>query len=215
MSRKKIIRMLIGYLKRSFDLYVSCFALVLLLPIILTISLIIKINSIGPVFYREMRVGKLTKEKITLFKIIKFRTMYQHSKAHHDPLWTTKNDPRITSFGKFLRKTHLDEIPQFINVIKGEMSIIGPRPESLSFYKKLDKAIPFFSDRTYQVIPGITGLAQVNQEYDTCIEDVIRKVGFDHSYALSLSSFQSWIAMDINIIKKTILIMINGHRHRR
>lgn len=88
------------------------------------------------------------------------------------------------------------------------MSLIGPRPERPCFYGKLESQIPFFSDRTYGVLPGITGLAQVNQGYDTCIEDVRSKVGYDHSYALALMSFSSWIKMDLEIIKKTILVVV-------
>jgi lipopolysaccharide/colanic/teichoic acid biosynthesis glycosyltransferase len=95
-------------------------------------------------------------------------------------------------------------------VIKGEMSIVGPRPERPCFYSKLENAIPYFADRTYGVLPGITGLAQVNQGYDTCIEDVRRKVGFDHSYALSLLTPSSWIKRDLSIIAKTVEVMVLG-----
>ena len=90
------------------------------------------------------------------------------------------------------------------------MSLIGPRPERPTFYNKLENEIPYFADRTYGVMPGITGLAQVNQGYDTCIDDVRRKVGFDHSYALSLCSVKSWIAADLSIITKTIVVMVDG-----
>lgn len=112
--------------------------------------------------------------------------------------------------GRFLRKTRLDELPQFINVLRGDMSLIGPRPERPDFYQRLENDIPFFVERTYDVLPGITGLAQVNQGYDTCIEDVRSKVGFDHSYALSLSSYKSWLMTDVLIVFKTLKIMVDG-----
>mgnify|MGYP006219068381 FL=1 len=144
------------------------------------------------------------------FEIIKFRTMYVDAETRTGAVWATENDPRITPVGRFLRKTRLDEIPQLFNVIRGDMSLIGPRPERPSFYNKLETAIPYFADRTYGVMPGITGLAQVNQGYDTCIDDVRRKVGFDHSYALSLRSLKSWILMDISIITKTLIVMVDG-----
>ncbi|MEF1342080.1 sugar transferase, partial [Vibrio rotiferianus] len=125
-------------------------------------------------------------------------------------VWASKNDPRITPVGRVLRKTRLDEIPQLFNVLKGEMSLIGPRPERPDFYQKLEDEIPFFVERTYGVLPGITGLAQVNQGYDSCIEDVRRKVAFDHSYALSLDSYKSWITTDISIMTRTLVVMIDG-----
>tara|TARA_Y100001956_G_scaffold82620_1_gene104385 strand:+ start:1035 stop:1673 length:639 start_codon:yes stop_codon:yes gene_type:complete len=196
--------------KRLFDLLSSLIALLLLSPVMPLIAIAIKASSPGPVFYKQLRVGKSTPDRMMFFEIIKFRTMYQDAEQLTGAVWATENDPRITPVGRFLRKTRLDEIPQLFNVIRGEMSLIGPRPERPSFYNKLETAIPFFADRTYGVMPGITGLAQVNQGYDTCIDDVRRKVGFDHSYALSLRSLRSWLAMDINIITRTIVVMFDG-----
>lgn len=200
----------IYFVKRCFDLSVATVALVVLLPVIPFIALAVKVSSKGPVFYKQLRVGRSTPTQMELFEIIKFRTMYQDAEAKSGAVWATDNDPRITPVGLFLRKTRLDEIPQLINVLRGEMSIIGPRPERPSFYQKLEAAIPYFADRTYGVMPGITGLAQVNQGYDTCIDDVRRKVGFDHSYALSLSSLKSWALMDLSIITRTLVVMIDG-----
>ncbi|MEL7382961.1 MAG: sugar transferase [Pseudomonadota bacterium] len=196
--------------KRLFDLFGALFALLLFSPLMPFIALSIKLSSPGPVFYKQLRVGKSTPDKMMFFEIIKFRTMYQDAEQRTGAVWATENDPRITPVGRFLRKTRLDEIPQLFNVVKGEMSLIGPRPERPSFYHKLETAIPYFADRTYGVMPGITGLAQVNQGYDTCIDDVRRKVGFDHSYALSLCSLRSWLSMDLSIITKTIIVMFDG-----
>ncbi|EGA69133.1 putative sugar transferase [Vibrio sinaloensis DSM 21326] len=196
--------------KRLFDLFGSIMALLLLAPVMPFIALAIKTSSNGPVFYKQLRVGKSTPDRMVFFEIYKFRTMYQDAEQRTGAVWATENDPRITPVGRFLRKTRLDEIPQLFNVIRGDMSLIGPRPERPSFYNKLENAIPYFADRTYGVMPGITGLAQVNQGYDTCIDDVRRKVGFDHSYALSLRSLRSWLAMDIDIITRTIVVMFDG-----
>lgn len=196
--------------KRVFDMVVATCVLVLLLPIFPIIALLIKSSSKGPIFYKQLRVGKCTPEAITFFEIIKFRTMYQNAEEKSGAVWAVDNDPRITPVGRFMRKTRLDEIPQLINVLKGEMSLIGPRPERPSFYQKLNQAIPFFVERTYGVLPGITGLAQVNQGYDTCIDDVRRKVGFDHSYALAMTSFCHWIAIDSTILVKTVAVIFNG-----
>ena len=124
--------------------------------------------------------------------------------------WAKRQDPRVTTIGQYLRKTRLDELPQLINVIKGEMSIIGPRPERPGFYQQLENKIPFFAERAFAVNPGITGFAQVNQGYDSCIDDVRSKVAFDHSYGLSLSIFLSWIKMDTVIIFKTLSVMFMG-----
>ncbi|WP_159656468.1 sugar transferase [Vibrio atypicus] len=196
--------------KRLFDFLGALFALIALAPIMPFIAIAIKLSSPGPIFYKQLRVGKSTPDRMLFFDIIKFRTMYQDAEQRTGAVWATENDPRITPVGRFLRKTRLDEIPQLFNVIRGDMSLIGPRPERPSFYNKLEQAIPYFADRTYGVMPGITGLAQVNQGYDTCIDDVRRKVGFDHSYALSLRSLRSWVAMDIDIITRTIVVMFDG-----
>ncbi|WP_394144005.1 sugar transferase [Vibrio atypicus] len=196
--------------KRLFDFFGALFALIALTPIMPFIAIAIKLSSPGPIFYKQLRVGKSTPDRMLFFDIIKFRTMYQDAEQRTGAVWATENDPRITPIGRFLRKTRLDEIPQLFNVLRGDMSLIGPRPERPSFYNKLEQAIPYFADRTYGVMPGITGLAQVNQGYDTCIDDVRRKVGFDHSYALSLRSLRSWVAMDIDIITRTIVVMFDG-----
>ncbi|MCB5358568.1 sugar transferase [Vibrio lentus] len=210
LSNQNLYQSKISRAKRTFDFVSSLLALVVLSPIFPFIALAIALTSRGPIFYRQLRVGKSTPEKMEIFEIMKFRSMYQDAETRSGAVWATQNDPRITPVGRFLRKTRLDELPQLFNVLKGEMSLIGPRPERPTFYNKLENEIPYFADRTYGVMPGITGLAQVNQGYDTCIDDVRRKVGFDHSYALSLCSVKSWIAADLSIITKTIVVMVDG-----
>ncbi len=196
--------------KRIFDVIVSSLMLMMLAPFLPVIAAAIKLTSKGPILYKQLRVGQYTPTQTKLFYIIKFRTMYQDCEARSGAQWATENDPRITPIGRFMRKTRIDEIPQLLNVLRGEMSLIGPRPERPCFYQKLETAIPFFSERTYGVLPGITGLAQINQGYDTCIEDVRSKVGFDHSYALSLCSLRSWLAMDLFILCRTVAVVVLG-----
>ncbi|MFB9152856.1 MAG: sugar transferase [Vibrio gallaecicus] len=210
LNKNSLYQNKISHAKRTFDFLGALVALVIFLPLFPIIAFAIAVSSKGPVFYRQLRVGKSTPDKMALFEIMKFRSMYQDAETRSGAVWASKNDPRITPIGNFLRKTRLDELPQLFNVLKGEMSLIGPRPERPTFYNKLETEIPYFADRTYGVLPGITGLAQVNQGYDTCIEDVRRKVGFDHSYALSLCSVKSWIKTDLSIITKTIVVMVDG-----
>ncbi|EIE1227159.1 sugar transferase [Vibrio vulnificus] len=210
MKRNGLFESHIFRAKRLFDLFFALLALLVTLPLFPLIALAIKFTSKGNIIYKQLRVGRSTPEKMELFEIMKFRTMYCDAESRSGAVWATENDPRITPVGRFLRKTRLDELPQLFNVLKGEMSLIGPRPERPDFYQRLEQEIPYFADRTYGVLPGITGLAQINQGYDTSIEDVRRKVGFDHSYALSLNSFSNWLQTDIAIIVKTIIVMVDG-----
>jgi lipopolysaccharide/colanic/teichoic acid biosynthesis glycosyltransferase len=196
--------------KRLVDVCGSIIAFILLAPLLPIIALLIAATSSGPILYHQLRIGKYSNQQAVVFKMYKFRTMFVDAEQQSGAVWATSNDPRITPVGRFLRKCRLDEIPQLINVLKGEMSLIGPRPERPDFYQKLDDAIPFFADRTYGVTPGITGLAQVNQGYDSCIDDVRRKVAYDHSYALCLSSLFLWLKTDVYILFKTVMVMILG-----
>jgi lipopolysaccharide/colanic/teichoic acid biosynthesis glycosyltransferase len=125
-------------------------------------------------------------------------------------VWASAADPRITRIGRFLRKTRLDELPQCINVLAGDMSIVGPRPERPQFFTELEHAIPYYVERTYGLKPGITGLAQVSQGYDESIEDVRNKVMFDHAYALSINAPLRWLYTDISIICRTFIVMVTG-----
>ena len=201
---------LTSHYKRGFDLLLTPLGLLLTLPLYPLIALAIKLDSPGPIFFSQLRIGKSMPNRVELFWMIKFRTMRSDAELKSGAVWATKSDPRITRAGHLLRKTRLDELPQFINVLRGEMSLIGPRPERPGFYHKLEIEIPFFADRTYGVMPGITGLAQVNQGYDTSIEDVRSKVGFDHRYALALDNPLSWIKMDLDITLRTVMVMLMG-----
>jgi len=195
--------------KRVFDTLFASVGLVLSLPLFPLIALAIKLDSPGPIIYKQTRVGRAHPSYTELFSILKFRTMTHNAEQASGAVWAQKSDPRITRVGSFLRKTRLDELPQFINVLKGEMSLIGPRPERPIFYKRLIDAIPFYAERTYGVLPGISGLAQVTQDYDSDIEDVRSKVGLDFSYSMALYSPVSWLLMDLKIAFSTLLVVVS------
>ncbi|MCJ8273658.1 MAG: sugar transferase [Psychrosphaera sp.] len=193
--------------KRLLDITCAIIALSFTLLILPFIAIAIKWESKGPVFFRQTRIGRCNSNQCTMFNMIKFRTMGNDAEKN-GAQWATKNDNRITRVGLFLRKTRIDELPQFINVLKGEMSVVGPRPERPVFYSKLENDIPLYSERTYGLKPGITGLAQVSQGYDTCIEDVRSKLLYDHAYALSLSRFGAWLQMDLSVMYRTIMVCV-------
>lgn len=174
------------------------------------IALAIKLNSPGPVVYRQLRIGRALPDRTELFVMYKFRTMYVDAEARSGPVWATKGDPRITAIGRFLRKTRLDEIPQLINVLRGDMSLVGPRPERPGITQNLEEAIPFFAERTFGIRPGITGLAQVNQGYDETLDDVRSKVLYDHAYGLAIMSFWSWLRTDLNVLWRTFAVVVGG-----
>jgi lipopolysaccharide/colanic/teichoic acid biosynthesis glycosyltransferase len=196
--------------KRGFDIAVALLGILVTLPLWPLIALAIRLESPGPVIFRQMRVGRAGPLRTELFEMWKFRSMRADAERVSGAVWAAKSDPRVTRVGWFLRKTRLDELPQLINVLKGDMSVVGPRPERPGFYGKLERAIPFFAERTCGLRPGITGFAQVRQGYDTCIDDVRRKVGFDHAYAMRLTSLGDWFVTDVSIMVKTVLVMVTG-----
>lgn len=196
--------------KRGTDIVLALLALCALVVLFIPIALAIRLTSPGPVFHRQLRVGRMTPEATYLFALIKFRSMRAEAETGTGPVWAKKNDPRITKVGAFLRKSRLDELPQCLNVLKGEMSVVGPRPERPAFFRSLEDSIPFYTDRTFGLRPGITGLAQINQGYDSNIEDVRNKVTFDHAYAIRLGSWWSWIQTDLGICLKTVSVMLRS-----
>ncbi len=190
-------------IKRLMDIVFSLIILIVTLPITLIVALAIKLDSEGPVFFKQIRVGKDGKE----FKIYKFRSMIKDAEKHTGPIWSTKDDPRITRVGKIIRKFRLDEIPQFINVLRGEMSLVGPRPERPYFVEKLSQEIPLYK-RRLKVKPGITGWAQVKHKYDESIEDVKKKLQYDLYYIENIS-----LRMDLKILFRTIFVVMFGKGH--
>ena len=185
-------------LKRLGDIFLASFLIFLTIPIILTASILIKLEDGGPIFYSQKRNGILN----IPFNIWKLRTMKVNSEKH-GAKWSSKKDPRITSIGKFLRKTRLDELPQLICVVRGEMSLIGPRPERPEFDKDLEKKINHYSVRKW-IRPGLSGWAQVNYPYTSSIKDSEIKVSYDLYY---LRNFSFWL--DILILFKTIKMLIH------
>jgi len=183
-------------LKRILDILISILCIFLLWPLILIVAIGIKVNDRGPIVYKQER---LTRDR-NKFYMLKFRTMIIDAEKNTGPLWAIEQDPRITKFGAFLRKTHIDELPQILNVLKGEMSIVGPRPEREHFIEAFEKTIPNFSYRL-SVKAGITGLAQVLGKYTTTPED---KLKFDLMYITSYS-----IILDIKIILQTLRVIFS------
>ncbi len=186
--------------KRLYDIIFSSIGLLLTLPFFPVIALLIKLDSPGPIFFRQLRVGEGEVE----FFVYKFRTMSQDAEAKTGAVWAQKNDPRVTRMGKFMRKTRIDEIPQLYNVLKGDMSFIGPRPERMAFVERLKETIPFYSTRHF-VKPGVTGWAQVCYPYGASDEDALEKLRYDLYYIKNYSVF-----LDFRIIVDTIRVVTSG-----
>jgi sugar transferase (PEP-CTERM system associated) len=187
------------WVKRVSGLSLSLIGLILLSPLILIISILIKIDSRGRIFYKQERVGESGK----IFKLLKFRSMVESAETN-GPVWAGKNDDRITRIGRWIRKWRLDEIPQLVNVLRGDMSFVGPRPERSFFVEKLRKEIPFY-DQRFSVKPGITGWAQVKYQYGASKEDALEKLKYDLYYIKNLSPLY-----DLLIIFETIKVVLSG-----
>lgn len=188
--QKSRIRYLV---KRVLDIVLSVVGLTVSLPVTIPIAILIKLESPGPVFYLQERVG----EKGRVFNVIKFRSMRQDAEKD-GAVWARQNDSRVTRVGGFIRKVRIDEIPQMWNVLKGEMSFVGPRPERPMFVERLTESIPYYSLR-HSVKPGITGWAQVCYPYGASEEDALRKLEYDLYYIKNLSIF-----IDLLVIFRTI-----------
>ena len=187
-------------LKRVVDLIGAVIGLLVTAPVMALIALVVKLDSRGPAFYSQDRVGRFGET----FKIFKFRTMVTDAEAS-GPVWATGcEDPRLTSIGKLLRRTHLDELPQLINVLKGHMSLVGPRPERPCFVETLDRAIPRYDERLL-LKPGMTGLAQVHYRYDQSLADVKRKLRFDLLYVKLMC-----LMLDVQILAWTCSVVLTG-----
>ena len=187
-------------LKRFFDIIGALVGIVVTAPLMLLTALLVKLSSEGPVIYSQTRVGKDGR----LFKIYKFRTMRADAEQQSGPVWAKKNDNRITPVGGFLRKTRLDELPQFFNVLKGDMSLIGPRPERPVFVDQFKRQIGDYEKRL-QVKPGITGLAQVWHRYDESLADVRKKIKYDLLYIRKVCFWT-----DLRILLRTVRVVLTG-----
>lgn len=182
--------------KRGFDVLFSFVGLFILLILFPLIALMVKIDSPGPIFYSQRRIGK----KGTIFTLYKFRTMKIGAKENDLPLASSDNF-RITRIGKVLRRTHVDELPQFYNILKGDISFVGPRPEAIQLVESFQKEIPYYNLR-HLVKPGFTGWAQINYHYTTSVSETREKLQYDLYYIKNRSS-----VLDLAIILKTVRLI--------
>jgi len=203
---------------RAMNITIALIALILISPVMLLFAVLVKLTSPGPIFYSQPRVG-IDRRRSTMgskkydprtadlgglpFMIYKFRTMYVGAEQRNGAVWATKEDARVTPIGRIMRKLRVDELPQLFNVIKGDMDIVGPRPERPSIFSRLRQLIADYPLRQ-RIRPGITGWAQINQCYDTCLDDVRRKVRYDLEYLLQ----RQGIREDLRIMAKTLVVML-------
>ena len=208
--------------KRILDVALSLAAILVSLPLGALIALAIRLDSPGPIFYGQERVGLdrrrdnrsakgVDRRKKQGFgrpiKIYKFRSMIVNAERNTGPVWALRRDPRATRVGALLRSTHLDELPQFYNVLRGDMTIVGPRPERPQLFRNLVAALPEYALRT-RVLPGITGLAQIRNGYDDSLESAARKVQFDLHYIRTSS-----LRLDLQIMASTAAVLVRGKEH--
>jgi sugar transferase (PEP-CTERM system associated) len=187
--------------KRTVDLIFSAALLVALAPFFVLVAIAIRLDSPGPIFFSQMRVG----ERHRIFRMHKFRSMVENAEALSGPVWARENDPRVTRVGRLLRRFRIDELPQLWNVLKGEMSFVGPRPERDEFVRELEKTVPYYRER-FSVKPGVTGWAQVNFGYCATIGESIEKLNYDFFYIKNMSNL-----MDLLVMLRTIKILLVGH----
>ena len=229
LSRPALMKAMVNkILKRSLDIVGSIVGLLLTSPLWLLVPIVIKLDSPGPVFYTQTRVGinrrkrdrrcfnrtaddnRRARDRRRVdymgkpFEVIKFRTMVQDAEVNSGPVWATKGDARITRVGAFLRRTRIDEIPQFINVLRGDMAMVGPRPERPNFVRDLSTKVHGYASRL-DVKPGLTGLAQIENGYDSSIASVAEKVRFDLQYIKNWS-----ILSDVKIMLRTVVVVFTG-----
>lgn len=198
------VRRTYSAIKRVFDVAAAVMGIIVLSPLFFLAAVLIKLTSRGPVIFTQIRVGKDGSH----FRIYKFRTMRVNAEKESGPVWAAANDSRLIPAGKFLRKAHIDELPQLFNILRGEMSLIGPRPERPVFVEQLKKEIPDYEKRL-SVKPGLTGLAQVWHKYDETIEDVRKKIKYDLLYIKKLCLWT-----DLRILLRTVRVVFTGEGAR-
>lgn len=183
--------------KRLIDLFLSIIGMIVGIPFFIILPILIKMTSKGPVIYSQERVGEGGKP----FMVMKFRSMYEDAEVKSGPVWASKNDPRVTPLGRVMRSLRFDEIPQLLNVLRGEMSLVGPRPERPNFVEQLRKKIPYYALR-FSVKPGVTGWAQVKYQYSSTEKESMEKLEYDLYYAKHLS-----LLFDLTILLETIRVV--------
>jgi sugar transferase (PEP-CTERM system associated) len=184
--------------KRVFGMSLSLLGMLLSAPLMAVIAILIKLESRGPVLLRQERVGENGK----VFSLYKFRSMYLDAEERSGPVWAKANDARVTRVGRLIRRARLDELPQFVNVLKGDMSFVGPRPERPHFVDQLKKEIPYYNQR-HSVKPGITGWAQIRYQYGSSVADTVEKLQYDLFYIKNMS-----IVLDLFILFQTVKIVV-------
>lgn len=201
---------------RALNVIVTFTGLLLSAPLMLTVAVLVKVTSPGPVLYAQTRIGRDRRNHSSKqndsrrkvgwggkpFTMYKFRTMYQEQGLPDEPVWAQQDDPRVTPVGRFLRKYRLDELPQLLNVLRGDMNLVGPRPEQPGIVMELRRRVENY-DRRHSVRPGITGWAQIHLSYDRSIEDVRRKVVYDHEYIARRSVLE-----DLKIMARTVPVVL-------
>jgi len=192
------------FIKRSFDLVVVVGLLIVALPVMIISALVILLSTGTPLIYRQERVGY----RGQTFTVLKFRSMAKNAESDGSACWAAINDARVTRFGRFIRRTRIDELPQLINVLKGEMSLIGPRPERPAFVATLTEKIPFYAVR-HSVPPGITGWAQVRYSYGGTVEESVKKLEYDLYYVKNNNLF-----LDLLILLRTVRVVLLGEGAR-
>ncbi len=192
------------FIKRTFDVVVSATLLLITLPVMILTVLAILLESGCPIIYRQERVGQGGRS----FDVLKFRSMFANAEADGRPRWAQTNDTRVTPVGRFIRMTRIDELPQLFNVLMGDMSLVGPRPERPFFVRQLEQQLPFYSVR-HSVKPGVTGWAQVRYEYGASVSDAGNKLRYDLYYVKHHTLF-----LDFVILLKTIRVVLTGHGSR-
>ena len=196
----RIVRKSRNALKRILDLLISVCLLVFTAPLMLLVAILITCESNGPILYRQERVGT----KGSRFTLLKFRSMNQDAEPEGKPVWASPGDARVTRVGRLIRYTRIDELPQLFNVLRGEMSMVGPRPERPYFVDQLTEVVPSYAER-HNVKPGITGWAQVNYPYGASIEDARRKLEYDLHYVNHINT-----RLDLRILCATVGVVILG-----
>lgn len=190
--------------KRVLDVCVAMIGIIAVSPLLLAAAFLVKVTSSGPIIFRQTRVGKNGKT----FELFKLRTMVQDAEKKTGPVWASENDPRVTPVGRSLRKSHIDELPQLINVLQGHMSLIGPRPERPEFVSRLSREISDYQKRL-AVRPGITGLSQVKHSYDATLRDVRKKIKLDILYIKRMC-----FLTDLRILFSTVAVVLTGRGAR-
>lgn len=200
--------------KRALDVTASLLAFALLWPLMAALAIAIKATSRGPVFYRQARVRPDGSGRPVTFQMVKFRSMVEDAETSSGPVWAKRNDPRVTAIGAFMRRHRLDELPQFWNILAGDMSLVGPRPERPLIVEQLGELVPGYGDRHVVQKPGLTGWAQVQVGYDEDLDGVHEKLVHDMAYVAHLYRLSTYLRIESRILWRTVRVVLTGRGAR-